>query len=76
MVGTLLNTRLVGNVAADEFAAQLIGGAHDDEAASCRVYDKVSWVRTAPISRLMSSIGLMCGCSVRLTFSGHRFEMP
>ena len=35
----------VGFVAADKVTAELVGGAHGDEAASCRVYDKVSWVR-------------------------------
>jgi hypothetical protein len=34
-----LNAGLVGNIATDEFAAQLIGGVQDDETASGRVDD-------------------------------------
>jgi hypothetical protein len=47
-VGTaepLLNTGLVSNVAADEFAAEVVGGVHDDEAASGRVDYKVAQLR-------------------------------
>jgi len=36
---------LVGFVAADKVTAKFVGGAHNDEAACCRVYDKVSRIR-------------------------------
>jgi hypothetical protein len=39
-----LKVGLVGNVAADEFAAELLGGVHDDEAAGGRVNNKLSWL--------------------------------
>jgi hypothetical protein len=40
-----LNAALVGNIAADEIAAEQIGGAHDDETASGRVDHKVAQLR-------------------------------
>jgi hypothetical protein len=36
---------LVSNIAADELAAELIGGAHDRETAGCRIDHEVAAAR-------------------------------
>ena len=45
-----------------------MGGVHNDETAGGRIAGEV----IASINALMSPMGLMCGCSLRSTFSGHR----
>ena len=52
-------TGVVNEVAADEVTPELVRGVHDDEAASRRVYDKITRPSNGPMSFLMRPIGLM-----------------